>query len=255
MAVVLHAGGGSQAQVQPSGVEPTESQSPPQTPSTIAPSIDLGTDSDFDFKAGDLWALEVMGYDEEALAEGISPWIAEGFQPVGMQTDGSSSVLVLFARIPLEERSWYFEAISPLSQVNQALSASMQDAWMPVDFSLGANDMHVLYVRTFTEFKSWRILSLPIETDRQLLAEKVAEQTGLQLAEGRYLFGLALSNDQLHLMFVESTIAPTARSLSFRIYPNDGFSAFKGIDDEIAAGAVPAAFAFDKEYVYVPFYY
>jgi len=261
--VTLLYGGGQRSQnestsppVQPPQATPVN-PIPSSPPSTLPSLGTVRANAEIGFKAKELWEIGTYSYDPDSLNEGIGGQIAEGFQPTGLQVNPGSSVIVLFSRIPLDDKRWSFLQIAPLSDVNTELSAYLVDGWIPLDFSMTPNDMHVIFAPSPTEFKSWRVASIsyPESAGPRDILQLFQEPLAGQLSENRYLYGITVVDRTVHILFVESEFPPTGQRLEMFAYPNDGTSAFVGIDEQVFRGGVPAGFAYNDDWVFVPFYF
>lgn len=201
---------------------------------------------------GEGWRLNAYPYAED-IQDLVNQEIQDGYVPAGLHVVPGESIMVLFHESDQEIDQWALVAIDSLDRVNAEVSGFLQEGWLPVDFSMTGEDMHVLFLKTDYEFKSWRIVTATSDSDEALLSI-IGDVTKTQFDEDRILFGVNALGNQVHLLFVESDTLLANSQMAVQVYPNDGEAFYNALNEHLAAGAVPGGFALSQDRVVIPFF-
>ncbi len=158
------------------------------------------------------WQLVFFPVGNENTVESINDSVAEGYVPVGIEyTLGESLAVLLVKDESVELGRWAIADFTDWNQLEDDITASIREGFVPMDISRYGEALAVLWVETDLPLEGWRI-----STSQNSPAERSRTLRSFETS-GFTLYGVSVNQDLVWYLFLR--LGETARGTQLLAYP------------------------------------
>ena len=192
------------------------------------------------------WQLVFFPAGDDGTVESINHSIAEGYRPVGIEYSLGESLAVLLVKDEsVAMGRWAIAEYSDWNTLEDDITASIQDGFVPMDISRYGEALAVLWVDTELSVEGWRI-----STSENSFTERAQTIRGFETS-GFTLYGISINQDLVWYLFLR--FGETTHTAQLLAYPMDSVALQNGLITATDQGWRPTGIASTESMLYVSY--
>ncbi len=190
------------------------------------------------------WQLVFFPIGDESAVESTNNFIAEGYMPVGIEyTLGESLAVLLVKAESVALGRWAIAEYTDWNQLEDDITASIQDGFVPMDISRYGEALAVLWVETDMPLEGWRI-----STSENSFTERSRTIHSYETS-GFTLYGVTVNENLVWYLFLR--LGETAHTSQLLAYPMESVVIQNGLITATDQGWRPTGIATTESMLYV----
>ncbi|GAB6090197.1 hypothetical protein [Spirochaeta dissipatitropha] len=176
----------------------------------------------------------------------IDQQIEKGLVPIGIEQADGTVYMLLFSSREQVGTDRYEIAVYPHNEVQQRLSARLQNGWTPVGFDMQENAAVFLYLEQESYTSRMNVVDIAIDPDA------LNENFSALFNQGFRPMDISIYNDRVYILSLDSALV-TSRQGLIQAFPIDPELSGQGIQQTVDQGFTPWGLAIHRDEIFMLF--